>query len=269
MESRAVPRIVTYNVHSCIGTDRRHAPERIAEVLAALEPDIVALQELDVGRARSGGVHQAELIAQRLGMSMLFHPAVTVLEEQYGDAILSTLPCRLVRASPLPGPARGLFLEPRGALWAEISVAGRPLQVINTHLGLLGAERLLQSHALLGPDWLGHPDCQPPLILAGDFNAPSASATFRRLRRHLHEAQGSQPGRRLPTFPSRMPIMALDHLFYRGPVAVERVSVVRTKLTRLASDHLPLVMDFQVGDLPDPAEADHPTASGAAPVLSG
>ena len=102
-----MPRIVTYNVHRCVGNDRRLDVARIADVLARLEPDIVALQELDVGRRRTGGVDQAHEIARRLDMACHFNAALTVEEERYGDAILTSYPERLVKSGPLPGhPAR-------------------------------------------------------------------------------------------------------------------------------------------------------------------
>ena len=129
-------RILTYNVHRCLGTDRRLDVGRIADVIAARQPDIVALQEVDVGRARSGGVDQAHAIAERLGMAFRFHAALTVEEERYGSAILTALPERLIKAGPLPGYPRLPGLEPRGALWVAVDVDGVELQVINTHLGL-------------------------------------------------------------------------------------------------------------------------------------
>src|ERR671910_2892610 len=95
-----VPRILTYNVHRCMGVDGRLSPARIAEVIASCNPDIVALQELDVGRVRTGGVDQAHAIAEELGMQMHFHPAFQVMEEAFGDAILTTRPSKLVKAGP-------------------------------------------------------------------------------------------------------------------------------------------------------------------------
>ena len=97
---------MTYNVHRCRGVDRSWSPERIAQVIASCHPDIVALQELDVGRARSGHIDQAEVIARDLGMDVQFFPAMRVMEELYGDAILSRLPARLVKADSLPGIRR-------------------------------------------------------------------------------------------------------------------------------------------------------------------
>ncbi|WP_027134582.1 endonuclease/exonuclease/phosphatase family protein [Geminicoccus roseus] len=261
-----MPSIVTYNVHGCLGVDRKLSPERIADVLAALEPDIVALQELDVGRMRSGGIDQAHAIAQRLGMKMHFHPAVSVLEEHYGDAILTALPVRLVKAGPLPGLTARPLLEPRGALWVEVDLEGHRLQVLNTHLGLIGRERVAQVDALLGPDWLGHPDCREPVILTGDFNAPPPTAAYRRLRARLGEAQNGQPGRRQATFPGRFPLLCLDHVFHAGPIAIDRARTIRTPLARIASDHLPLAVDFRITAAPALPRDAH--ALGAIDALS-
>ena len=96
-----MPRLLTYNVHRCVGTDRRLDVGRIVAVIAEFEPDIVCLQELDVGRARTGGVDQAEAIADGLAMTSRFHPAMRVEAEQYGDAILTRHPERLIRAGAL------------------------------------------------------------------------------------------------------------------------------------------------------------------------
>jgi len=143
--------------------------------MIALEPDIVALQELDVGRRRTNHVDQAHEIAERLSMSHHFHPAMMVEEERYGDAILTCYPERLVKAAALPDYPRVRALEPRGALWVEVEIDGRPVQIVNTHLGLVPREQQLQAAALAGPDWLGHPDCRAPAILLGDFNATVSS----------------------------------------------------------------------------------------------
>ena len=145
-------RIMTYNVHSGVGTDRRLDLARIAEVIASQNVDVVALQELDVSRARSRHEHQARVIADHLDMHFHFHPAQRIQEaEEYGDAILSRWPMRLRRAAELPTVKERLAFEPRGALWASLDVNGQEIQVINTHLGLSNNERIKQMEALLGP----------------------------------------------------------------------------------------------------------------------
>ncbi len=142
-------RILTYNVHRCLGMDGRLDVGRVAEVIARQAPDIVALQEVDVGRARTGGVDQAHKLAERLRMAFRFNAALRIEEELYGDAILTALPERLVQAGPLPGHPRIRRLEPRGALWISVELPdGRELQVINTHLGLVPREQRVAGRFL-------------------------------------------------------------------------------------------------------------------------
>lgn len=256
---RPVPRvlrILTYNVHRCIGADGRADPGRIAEVVARCAPDIVALQELDVGRARTGHVDQAQAIAQHLAMDFHFHPALTVAEERYGDAILTALPVRLVKAGALPGLPHHPRLETRGALWAAVELGGgTALQVLNTHLGLRAAERLVQVEALLGGGWLGHPECRGrPVVLLGDFNALPRSRAYARLAGRLHDAQCALPGlhRPLATFPARWPMLRIDHVFLGEGVEALRAEVPRGAPERMASDHLPLLVELRIAT-PGPA----------------
>jgi endonuclease/exonuclease/phosphatase family metal-dependent hydrolase len=248
-----MPRILTYNVHRCVGTDRRLDVGRVADVIASLEPDIVALQELDVGRARTGGADQAHEIAERLGMSFHFHAALKVEEELYGDAILTCLPERLVQVGPLPGYPRVPGLEPRGALWIAVELDGHEVNIINTHLGLVPREQQIQAAFLAGPAWLKHPNCTGPTILLGDFNATATSVVYRTLSSRLAAARRLSPHRRpTSTFPSPLPVLRIDHLFVSPQVQVTDVSVPYNPLVRVASDHLPLVMDFR---LPEPGAA--------------
>ncbi|QIJ76907.1 EEP domain-containing protein [Methylobacterium sp. NI91] len=243
-------RLVTYNVRHCRGTDGRVAPERVAQVIAALEPDIVALQEVDVGRARTGGLDQAEEIARLVGMFAHFHPALHIEEERYGDALLTHLPSRLKRADALPGLLQRPGLEPRGALWVEVTAGDVALQVLTTHFGLLGAERIAQAEALLGPDWLGDPACRAPTVLLGDFNATGWSRAYRRLSRRLTDARrltGERRWRGGASFPSRFPLLRIDHVFVSERVAVERIAVVDNALARQASDHLPVLAEIRIG----------------------
>ncbi len=246
-ERSNLPRVVTYNVHRCLGIDGHLSPQRIAEVIASCRPDIVALQELDVRRARTGGIDQAHAIAHELGMQMHFHPAVRVMEELYGDAILTAEPSRLVKAGALPRLARSLRPEPRGALWASVHVGGAEVQLINTHLSLNRRERLAQVEALLGPEWLGHAGCRDPTILLGDFNAVPRSRAYARLAARLRDAQCAAPAPRpQPTFPTHLPLLRIDHVFVSRSIEVLGVEIFRTPAARVASDHLPLVVDFRV-----------------------
>src|SRR4051812_25924729 len=168
-------RILTYNVHRWMGTDRRIAPGRIADVIASCEPDIVALQEVRVGRSRPGAIDQAAAVAARLGMSLHFQPTIRVFGEQFGIAILTCHPARVVRSGRLPSLSNGPSLEKRSALWVSVSIGGRALNVINAHLSLRSRERLHQAEALIGSEWIGHPECADPAVLLGGFYAPPQS----------------------------------------------------------------------------------------------
>lgn len=244
-----MPRIVTYNVHRCLGVDRRLNVGRVAEVIAAQSPDIVALQEIDVGRARTGGVDQAHHLATLLGMAFHFNAALTVESESYGDAILTSLPERLVKAAALPGHPLTTRLEPRGALWVAVRIGDIELQVINTHLGLAPGEQRAQASALAGEAWLGSPERSDPLMLVGDFNATPRAATFRTISGHLTESRRACKGApSIRTFPSQAPMLALDHVFVSGGIQVRSVTAPSDMRSRAASDHLPLVVDFDLID---------------------
>jgi len=240
-------RLVTYNVHRCVGVDKRLDVERIAGVIAELEPDIVCLQELDVGRARTGGVDQAKTIADRLSMAVRFHPAMRIEAEEYGDAILTRHPETLMHVGALP-TVRGVpGLEPRGALWVRVNIEGVDINVLTTHLGLVPREQRLQAAALVGKEWLGHPDCKGPTLLAGDFNATSITRPYQTLARNHADCQrqlGQKPT--LKTFPSGFPAIRIDHVFVSPEVRVTGVRAPFSPLSRMASDHLPLVVDFEI-----------------------
>ena len=241
-----MPRIMTYNVHRCVGVDGRLDVARVAAVIAQRRPDIVALQELDVGRRRTGAVDQAHAIAHRLGMSFHFHAAMRVEEEHYGDAILAASPLTVIRAGPLPGSPTLRALEPRGALWLELEIEGRRLQVLNTHLGLVPHEQRAQAAALVGPDWIGGDLRRDPLIVLGDFNATPHASVYRTFARSLADARTVCRERRAgPTFPSRFPMLAIDHVFVSPDIEVVGVEAFAAPLARSASDHLPLIVDFR------------------------
>jgi endonuclease/exonuclease/phosphatase family metal-dependent hydrolase len=240
-------RIMTYNVHSCIGMDGKLDAERIARVIARARPDVVALQELDVGRSRTAGMDQAHLIAHYLEMEFHFHPALHLEEERYGDAILTHLPQRLVKAGPLPGLANKPLLEPRGALWVAIELHGRQVQVINTHLGLYPRERMAQVATLLGSDWLADDQCRAPVILCGDFNALPSSSVCRRLAGRLKDVQiEAQRHRPKGTYSGRFPTMRIDHIFTSPELEVTGIEVPGSELARSASDHLPLIAEIRL-----------------------
>ena len=248
-------RIMTYNVHGCVGVDGGLSPARIAKVISQYQPDIVALQELDVGRIRSGGEDQARIIAQNLNMEHHFNPTVRIAEESFGDAILSTYPIHLVKADALALKPRFSFLEPRGAIWIQIKFQNMTIQFINTHLGLNGPERIVHTKELMSEKWIENPECIGPVILCGDFNARPGSQIFRMMRKRLHSAQTrAGHSRHKKTWFGRWPILCLDHILISPEVEVVKIEVADSYLARLASDHRPLIADIKIkktSTLPD------------------
>lgn len=242
-------RLMTYNVHSCVGMDGKLAPQRIARVIDHYAPDVVALQELDVGRRRTQSVDQAHLIADYLNMEHHFHPAIHLEEERYGDAILSALPLRLHKAGILPPHRSKPGREPRGALWVEIELEGQTIQIVNTHLGLGRRERVEQIEAILGEDWLGHKRMQGPTIFCGDLNAMPKSKVCRRMRERLYDVQEVLENHRpRKTWFGHYPLARIDHVFISEHFEVISIDVPRTRQTLVASDHLPLIVELRLKD---------------------
>ncbi len=240
-------RIMTYNVHGCMGLDGKISPERIARVIARQDVDVVALQEIDVGRKRSGNIDQAETLARKLGMTSHFHPSYFMEEGQYGNAILSRYPLKIIRKNALPRLNDLGLLEPRGALWVELDVSGVKVNLINSHLSLWPAERLLQADALLGPDWIGSIVCQGPVILCGDFNANPRSRVCQRIGAKLRDAQLIVESHKpKSTWLATHPFTRIDHFFVSPDVEVKSIAVPDTELDRIASDHLPLIVNLKL-----------------------
>jgi endonuclease/exonuclease/phosphatase family metal-dependent hydrolase len=251
-------RIMTYNVHGCGGMDGRVSPRRVARVIRAQMPDIVALQEIDLGRRRSRAEDQASIIARELGMQAVFCPTVTRDEEHYGHALLSRYPIEIVKRMRLPHDPGSWWQEPRSAIWARVDVAGQIVNVITTHLGLGPRERVFQVKALLGEEWIGSIPEDEPVILCGDFNALPGSAPYKLAAAKLRDIQAATGGHRpLGTFSSTQPLVRLDHIFTSRHFERQRAIVVRNDLTRVASDHLPLVADVRTA----PASVDTSTTT--------
>src|SRR5687768_3860539 len=157
---------MTYNIRNGRGLDEKVDLDRIADVIASFEPDIVALQEVDAHRPRSGTVDQAQQLAVRLRMSAAFGACIDKGDERYGIATLSRLPFVDTRQLCLPAQAHRWRSEPRCALvtrlaWPE---ADSELDVVNTHLSILPGERPAQVAAIAESL-----DAEE-VIICGDFN---------------------------------------------------------------------------------------------------
>ena len=235
-------RLLSYNIHKGIGgQDRRYRLDRILAVIRDENPDLVCLQEVSRGAPRSYGHDQPRLMGGLLeSFADLFQLNVHWRVGGYGNQILSRWPLD----NPHQVSLRFGEKKARGGQIATVETPEGPLLLVNWHLGLGEAERHWQvEHLLAHPRFLesGH----LPVILAGDFNdwrntleAPLLTRGFR---------QASLPLWRFRSFPAYLPVASLDKAFFRGNVILHQARIVRSRLSRAASDHLPLVVDFSVG----------------------
>jgi endonuclease/exonuclease/phosphatase family metal-dependent hydrolase len=225
--------------------DRQRSEARIAEVIAEMSVDIVALQELDLGRQRSGGADQTKMIAEQLGWHGYFHPAMRIGDEHYGNATLSRYRLTFHRAVALPGRPPFFCRENRAAIEVEIETDLGKVHIVNTHLGLGWRERVVQAQLFASAEWRAAIVADRPLILLGDFNSLRGSRPYRTLNRHLRDVRELiRPTRPIRTFPTRFPVLAVDHIFVSEAVQPLSVTVHRSPLARIASDHFPLKAEF-------------------------
>lgn len=236
-------RVMSWNLHAMMGADGRRDPERVARVIAEARPDVAGLQEVGAPLPPGGPADPAQLLAHLTGMHGAFGPTMSHrLGFAYGNAVLSRYPILAVRNYDLSVPGR----EPRGCVRADVEVSGTRVHFFAAHLGLHWRERRRQAAQLLSADILRDAALAHPLVLVGDFNSLShRSAVPRWLRRQLVDCARAARNE-APTFPSRFPLLRLDHCYVDAALRVLSVEVVRTPLARRASDHLPLVVELEV-----------------------
>jgi endonuclease/exonuclease/phosphatase family metal-dependent hydrolase len=240
-------RVMTYNVHSCIGIDGKVRPERIVSVIRSCKADVIALQEVDANRPRSRHHEQARVIAEALGMSHHYYAISDHGGEQYGLAVISRYPLGFIRSGHLTPANAGRRSEARGALWVRIDSPTGPIHLINTHFGLRREERLKQMDKLLGDEWLANIPAAEPVIVCGDLNAGPKSPECQSLLRRLNDAQALAPNYRpQPTFISTMPVRRLDHIFVSSHFSVLGGMQPRTPTATIASDHLPVCIELSL-----------------------
>ncbi len=228
-------RLVTWNIHSCVGAGRRHDPLRVADVLGEIEPDVVGLQEVDWRHPNVDGMDQLALLADRLGLSPVAGPNLRDHRGEYGNGLLTRYAVERFARLDLSHGRR----EPRGMIDALLRCGDFTLRAMVTHLGLSRRERRRQAEAIRR---------------ALEEHAPTdAAALMGDMNEWLHSKLSPDPLSPDPfpvtvrgrTYPSRFPAFMLDRVMLRpAPVRVEH-RVVRTRAARCASDHLPMVVDVE------------------------
>lgn len=218
--------VVSYNIHHGAGTDGALDLDRIADIIRALDPDVVCLQEVDQGCARTSGLDLPEEFGKRLNMEYRFGPNLDHDGGKYGNCTYSKLPIVDNANFTLPFVEGG---ERRGCLRITIEVNGLRVDVLNTHFDLLPAARIEQAAHVI------ETVRDVPTILAGDLNATPDSRSLRVLLGAFLDTfpgggSGNDPGRR-----------RIDYVLVSEPLNAVSSRFVDTPVTRVASDHLPYV----------------------------
>ncbi|HEY2826870.1 MAG TPA: endonuclease/exonuclease/phosphatase family protein [Pirellulales bacterium] len=235
-------RILSYNIHKGIGgRDRLYRFQRVLDVIEAENPDILCLQEVARHSPRSHHDDQPLLLNKYFKPEAeLFQQTVQLKRGGYGNLILSRWP--LVSKHQIS--LRWNMKKPRGAQLVVVRTPEGPLHLVNFHLGLADAERQWQIDHLLNHH-LFHESGKHCTLLIGDYND-----WRNRLHRGLLSDHGFQqvtaPISRFRSFPAYLALSSLDKAFCRGTIFIRHARVVRNYLTRRASDHLPLVIDFHL-----------------------
>ena len=234
-------RLLSWNIHKGIGgRDRRYALQRIIDCIDHEQPDLVCLQEVDRLVGRSQFDDQPRILGQSLNLQSTFQANVSVANGTYGNLILSRWAVGSAHRISLK---RGIR-KARGAQLVHVETPEGVIHLVNTHLGLDERERHWQAAFLLEHQ-LFQSSAKVPTVIAGDFNDWRNTLAEKSLARYGFQ-QITSPPSEYRSFPSWLPIGGLDKIFFRGGLKADRVRVVRTSLARVASDHLPIVVDFSL-----------------------
>ena len=228
--SPSIVRILTWNIHGALGRNPRFNLERVVELIDRWNPQVVALQEVDSRREKTGE-NPFELLQRELGEHGIGAKSITTADGDYGQMLISRWPLNDTVIHDLSHPER----EPRRAIASIIATPHGPLRLVATHLGLSMHERRGQARKLLAIAGQGG----PTTVVMGDFNdwfwaGSVRSALSRELPGHT----------RFRTYPSACPCLRLDEIFCRPREAL--VQSFTDKAARHISDHLPVIADVRV-----------------------
>ena len=237
-------RIATYNIHKARGLDARVRVERIARVLAAIDADVIALQEVVSHDGPSIEDHQAQYLADRFNYRYAIGETRKHRGGVYGNVTLSRWDFETVRHRDLSVTGR----EERGVLRTDIRLGRNLLHVFNVHLGTGHLERRTQALRLVDENLLRAIDISGPRIVLGDFNEWTHGLVTRTLLAEFHLTDLRSHLPRTRSYPSLLPLLNLDHIYFDPRLQIDRALFFRTRLSLLASDHLPLVADFAIRD---------------------
>lgn len=219
----------SYNIRKAICADRRRRPERILEILAELDADVVALQEADRRFGARASAIPATMLAEHSGYKAVPFDIRHGSMGWHGNAVLVKKHVDILRFQPLVLPA----LEPRGAVIADLDIHGTAIRIVGMHLDLSGLWRRKQVR-----DLLAQLEAQPtrlPTVIMGDLNEwrERQGCLLDFAEKHRVLATG-------PSFHARRPLARLDRIIVSDDIEVEEVGVHHSAMARIGSDHLPV-----------------------------
>ena len=239
-------RLMTWNIHRAIGMDGKFDLERVASVITHHQPDILMLQEVDRGVNRSQQLWLDHELGRICGFKWTTWAQAHVLRQgSYGNAVLSRFPIKRRKQLDLTIA----WKKRRNALYTRLKLPGhyKDLHVFTTHLGLSARERYLQLQRLFRSGTWRERKQSDRLILAGDTN-DWRNLIFHRVVKSegMHAWSEHRRRQHILTYPASAPVGALDKFFWRGPLFNEHIHRSRMELAKSASDHLPLLAEFDL-----------------------
>lgn len=227
--------LLTYNIHHGVGIDGRLNLDRIARVIDKSDAEIIGLNEVDMGRRRSGFKNQTAYLAEKLNMNYAYGPGKNGFPGSYGNAVLTKYPIISTENIALPHSNRDTK-ESRSLLKTEIEISeNRSIYILLTHLSLDRNEREEQFR------WINNyiKNLKTPCILMGDFNAGLLE-----LKNYLDEDKRSLRPllSGVKTYPASNPISGIDLYFSDNRIQSIEGYTIKTN----ASDHLPVYLKLRV-----------------------
>ena len=235
-------RIVTYNIHSGIGRDKKHDYKRIGQFLASSGADVVLLQEMDTRPPERDTAQDVRDICAENTFKLIPSPAIREADGWYGNAILTRYDVLSNDTVDVSQSGR----QPSNVQIVELKTEKTPLTVVNTHKGLKKLERRSQFSLLHEHLSQRLKEKQTPLVLAGDFNEwQFFSKAFKGLNSLLFQQKVGA------TFPSHFPVFSLDRVWVTDDIKVKACRKLKNAKTRVYSDHLPVLIDIELPESPD------------------
>jgi endonuclease/exonuclease/phosphatase family metal-dependent hydrolase len=221
--------IASYNVHKCVGLDRKFDPQRTMTVIGEIGADVIALQEVDQRFGDRRGLLDLDRLERQLGLVSVPLDGARKSHGWHGNLVLvRNGAVSATQQIELPG------IEPRGAICVDLTLSSGPVRIVAAHLGLRRRCRARQIEAILTAAGTA---CDRPVLVIGDLNEwrLGERSSLGALEPGFGPLQAS-----VASFPSRFPLWSLDRILAKPDTLVSRIEIHDSHLARIASDHLPI-----------------------------